>query len=418
MIFDEPDSGLDPVRTALLCDLIQEMHSIYGGTYIVVTHNIASARQIGEYIALLWRGRIVEAGDAAADVLLGEPVRAPVPQRLRRGPADDGLRAEGRGATAAGAPRPRSQRPPSKPSGRLAPSLAICEHTFVWSSAFTCPASSSWWPPGGRRRWPGRALAVAPPPAPAGRRPASAWGRSRGRPRPAACARGMVLGEALARCPELVLVPPDPVGVAETWEETLRALESIGAAVEPAAPGLAYFQADGLRGLHGTRDGRCSRRPAARCARPARIGRRAHALLRAGGGPGGALAPAAGAWEPAAAQARRWLAGRPVGLLRLPGGDRGAGGAAAPPRRAHARRAGAARARGARRPLRRGRRPGPRAGLRRRTPRCGRAPAGAPARSRWRSATRARARRSSACWGCWSTACWPAPSGAGARCVP
>jgi phospholipid/cholesterol/gamma-HCH transport system ATP-binding protein len=65
VIFDEPDSGLDPVRTALLCDLIQEMHQIHKGTYLVVTHNIASARQIGEYIALLWRGRIVEAGDAA-----------------------------------------------------------------------------------------------------------------------------------------------------------------------------------------------------------------------------------------------------------------------------------------------------------------------------------------------------------------
>jgi phospholipid/cholesterol/gamma-HCH transport system ATP-binding protein len=64
VIFDEPDSGLDPVRTALLCDLIQEMHQIYKGTYIVVTHNIASARQIGEYIAVLWKGRIVEAGDA------------------------------------------------------------------------------------------------------------------------------------------------------------------------------------------------------------------------------------------------------------------------------------------------------------------------------------------------------------------
>jgi phospholipid/cholesterol/gamma-HCH transport system ATP-binding protein len=64
VIFDEPDSGLDPVRTALLCELIQEMHQIYKGTYIVVTHNIASARQIGEYIAVLWRGRIVEAGDA------------------------------------------------------------------------------------------------------------------------------------------------------------------------------------------------------------------------------------------------------------------------------------------------------------------------------------------------------------------
>ena len=64
VIFNEPDSGLDPVRTALLCELIQEMHSIHGGTYIVVTHDIASARRIGQYIALLWRGRIVEAGDA------------------------------------------------------------------------------------------------------------------------------------------------------------------------------------------------------------------------------------------------------------------------------------------------------------------------------------------------------------------
>ncbi len=64
VIFDEPDSGLDPVRTALLCELIQEMHSLHGGAYIVVTHDIASARRIGEYIALLWRGRIVDAGDA------------------------------------------------------------------------------------------------------------------------------------------------------------------------------------------------------------------------------------------------------------------------------------------------------------------------------------------------------------------
>jgi phospholipid/cholesterol/gamma-HCH transport system ATP-binding protein len=64
VLFDEPDSGLDPVRTALLCELIQEMHAAHGGTYIVVTHDIASARRIGEYIALLWKGRIVEAGDA------------------------------------------------------------------------------------------------------------------------------------------------------------------------------------------------------------------------------------------------------------------------------------------------------------------------------------------------------------------
>jgi protein ImuB len=60
----------------------------------------------------------------------------------------------------------------------------------------------------------------------------------------------MGLGEALARCPRLVLVPEDPVGVARAWEGTLRALEGIGAEVEPARQGLAYFDASGLRGLH------------------------------------------------------------------------------------------------------------------------------------------------------------------------
>jgi protein ImuB len=61
----------------------------------------------------------------------------------------------------------------------------------------------------------------------------------------------MMLGEALARCAVLELVPADPVGVAERWEATLRALESLGAAVESIAPGIACFSAGGLLGLHG-----------------------------------------------------------------------------------------------------------------------------------------------------------------------
>ena len=48
---------------------------------------------------------------------------------------------------------------------------------------------------------------------------------------------GMRLGEALSRCPELVLVPPDPGRAAERWERALRALEGIGAAVESRAAG-------------------------------------------------------------------------------------------------------------------------------------------------------------------------------------
>ena len=62
---------------------------------------------------------------------------------------------------------------------------------------------------------------------------------------------GMRLGEALARCAWLTLVPPDPAGVAESWERLLVRLESIGAAVEPERPGLVCFDAQGLLRLHG-----------------------------------------------------------------------------------------------------------------------------------------------------------------------
>jgi protein ImuB len=85
---------------------------------------------------------------------------------------------------------------------------------------------------------------------------------------------GLRLGEALARCPTLRLVAPDPAGVADAWDEHVRALEGIGAAVEPGPPGSAWFGAGGLKTLHGgTLDGvldatRRALRKAARSQRP------------------------------------------------------------------------------------------------------------------------------------------------------
>ncbi|HEY2638001.1 MAG TPA: hypothetical protein VGI54_11465, partial [Solirubrobacteraceae bacterium] len=61
----------------------------------------------------------------------------------------------------------------------------------------------------------------------------------------------MRLGEALSRCPEITLVPPDPAGVADAWERLLVRLEGMGAGVESARPGLACFAAPGLVRLHG-----------------------------------------------------------------------------------------------------------------------------------------------------------------------
>jgi phospholipid/cholesterol/gamma-HCH transport system ATP-binding protein len=64
VLFDEPDSGIDPVRTALLCELIKEVHEGNGGTYVVITHDILSARRIASYLVILWQGKVVEQGPA------------------------------------------------------------------------------------------------------------------------------------------------------------------------------------------------------------------------------------------------------------------------------------------------------------------------------------------------------------------
>ena len=65
---------------------------------------------------------------------------------------------------------------------------------------------------------------------------------------------GMRLSEALATCPQLVLVEQDQAGVEEEWERILRRLEDAGFAVEPAEPGCAYFETSGLERLAGGLD--------------------------------------------------------------------------------------------------------------------------------------------------------------------
>lgn len=152
----------------------------------------------------------------------------------------------------------------------------------------------------------GRALAVEPLP---GTEPRV--GEVSGAAEACGVTRGMALGEALARCPELVLVPGDPVRVAETWESAICALESIGADVEPAGPGLAYFEADGLRGLHGTQAATIAAARRA-LARPARIGAGPTRFCAL------AAALAVRSRRPLVLEgkeARRWLAARPVSLL-------------------------------------------------------------------------------------------------------
>lgn len=164
---------------------------------------------------------------------------------------------------------------------------------------------------GGPKALAGRALAIAPTPGGEAR-----VGEVSGAAEACGVACGMVLGEALARCPGLELVPADPLGVAQVWEgAALRALEGIGAAPEPARPGLAYFMADGLRGMHKGDEGVIA---ATRRA----LGPRA----RVGAGPTRFCALAAALQvrsrravmvEEDAKATCRYLARQPVGLLRF-----------------------------------------------------------------------------------------------------
>ena len=62
---------------------------------------------------------------------------------------------------------------------------------------------------------------------------------------------GLRMGEALATCPELVLVEQDPAAVEQEWEGVLRRLEDAGFAVESTEPGLVTFETDGVERLYG-----------------------------------------------------------------------------------------------------------------------------------------------------------------------
>jgi protein ImuB len=125
---------------------------------------------------------------------------------------------------------------------------------------------------------------------------------------------GMRLGEALARCPRLMLVPPDPAGVADAWERLLVRLESVGASVEPERPGLVCFEAQGLLRLYRGVEGVL--RAARRALRvPARFGAAPSRFAAV------AAATRARVRRPVIvsgtrAQARDFLAPMPVALLR------------------------------------------------------------------------------------------------------
>ena len=62
ILYDEPSTGIDPIRADAINDLIIQMKKEMGVTSVAITHDMVSAYKIADRIAMLYEGRIIEEG--------------------------------------------------------------------------------------------------------------------------------------------------------------------------------------------------------------------------------------------------------------------------------------------------------------------------------------------------------------------
>src|SRR5690606_10006438 len=74
MLFDEPDSGLDPVRTAYLNQLIVDLNQQTEATFLIVTHDVNTARTLPDNIGLLYHRHLAMFGPREMLLSSHEPV--------------------------------------------------------------------------------------------------------------------------------------------------------------------------------------------------------------------------------------------------------------------------------------------------------------------------------------------------------
>jgi phospholipid/cholesterol/gamma-HCH transport system ATP-binding protein len=74
IFFDEPDSGLDPVRVAYLDDLVITAQKETGATFFIITHNIQSALRTADYMGVLFRSSLVKFASKADMVAAKNPI--------------------------------------------------------------------------------------------------------------------------------------------------------------------------------------------------------------------------------------------------------------------------------------------------------------------------------------------------------
>ena len=86
ILFDEPDSGLDPVRVAYLNQLIVDLNAQIDATFLIVTHDIGTARTVPDNLGLLFRRNLVMFGPREQLLTSQEPVVRQFLNGRREGP--------------------------------------------------------------------------------------------------------------------------------------------------------------------------------------------------------------------------------------------------------------------------------------------------------------------------------------------
>jgi phospholipid/cholesterol/gamma-HCH transport system ATP-binding protein len=91
ILYDEPTAGLDPITSRKIADLIRFLRKEVGSTLLTVTNDMQRAYQIGDRVALLAKGELIEGGTSEEIQKTEHPLIRQFIYGLKQGPLTSGI---------------------------------------------------------------------------------------------------------------------------------------------------------------------------------------------------------------------------------------------------------------------------------------------------------------------------------------
>ena len=92
ILYDEPTTGVDPITADSINGLIKSLHDKLNVTSIVVTHDMKSAYQIGDKLAMLYQGKIIAQGTPSEIQNTDNPIVHQFINGLAHGPITENVK--------------------------------------------------------------------------------------------------------------------------------------------------------------------------------------------------------------------------------------------------------------------------------------------------------------------------------------